>query len=141
MKSVLLQLTIVTFILGLFSGCSTGPGPQRAPKSSYTKAGSGPGVPDTTSALPDGEYTVLVESTPAGAIVVVNGIPVGKAPQRVVLPGSARGFFREQVSIKVRFIASEPNQASQTVEELMTPLDRIPAILRFTTQGATRVSR
>lgn len=84
---------------------------------------------------------MLVESVPKGATVVVNGIPVGKAPQRVVLPGTQRGFFRDQVSLKVRFIAADTEQTSKTVEELLTPLDKIPAIVRFTTSGSTRVPR
>ena len=84
---------------------------------------------------------MVVESEPRGATVVVNGIPVGKAPQRVILPGTSRGFFRDQVSLKVRFIATETNQTSQTVEELLTPLDRIPAVVRFTSAGATRIAR
>jgi hypothetical protein len=91
--------------------------------------------------LPPGEYTVLVESVPDGGIVVVNGIPVGKAPQRVLLPGTQRGFFRDQVSLKVRFIAADAAHPSQTVEELLTPLDRIPAGVKFTPTGATRQSR
>jgi hypothetical protein len=91
--------------------------------------------------LPDGEFTVLVESDPAGATVVVNGIPVGKAPQRIVLPGTNRGFFKDQVSVRVRFLATDGAENSRTVEEVLTPLDRIPAALRFTATGARRVNR
>jgi hypothetical protein len=91
--------------------------------------------------LPNGEYTLLVESVPKGATVVVNGIPIGKAPQRVVLPGTQRGFFRDQVSLKVRFIAADAEHPSYTMEELLTPLDKIPAVVRFTSAGVTRVPR
>ena len=92
-------------------------------------------------ALPVGEYPVLIESEPLGATVVVNNIPIGKTPQRVVLPGTPRGFFRDQVSLKVRFVAADATQSSSTIEELMTPLDRIPAVVKFTPAGANRVSR
>jgi hypothetical protein len=91
--------------------------------------------------LPEGEFSVLVDSEPDGGMIVVNGIPIGKAPQRVVLPGTPRGFFRDQVSLKVRFIAADSNQASQTVEEMLTPLDRIPAEVRFSRSGPSRIAR
>jgi hypothetical protein len=91
--------------------------------------------------LPEGEYSVLIDSEPAGGIVVVNGIPVGKTPQRVVLPGTSRGFFRDQVSLKVRFVAADTDHTSRTVEELMTPLDKIPATVRFTPGGVNRITR
>jgi hypothetical protein len=84
---------------------------------------------------------VLIESDPVGGTVVVGGVPIGRTPQRVVLPGTTRGFFRDQVSIKVRFVATDTDHTSQTVEELMTPLDKIPAKVRFTTTGAVRVAR
>jgi hypothetical protein len=100
-----------------------------------------PGQASGPSKLPAGEYSVLIDSDPAGGTVVVNGIPVGRAPQRVVLPGTPRGFFREQVSLKVRFVATDVAHASQTIEELMTPLDRIPATLRFTPAGVKRITR
>jgi hypothetical protein len=95
----------------------------------------------SNSALPEGEFSVLVDSEPDGGMIVVNGIPIGKAPQRVVLPGTPRGFFRDPVSLKVRFIAADSNQSSQTVEEMLTPLDRIPAEVRFSRSGPSRVPR
>ena len=76
-----------------------------------------------------------------GGIVVVDGVPVGRAPQHVVVPGTARGFFRDQVSIKVRFVAADSDHTSQTIEEELTPLDKIPASIRFTAAGAMRVAR
>jgi len=103
-----------------------------------------PAAPSATaqdSDLPEGEYSVLVDSNPGGGIIVVNGIPIGKAPQRVVLPGTPRGFFRSQVSLKVRFIAADMQETSQTVEEMLTPLDRIPAEVHFSRSGPTRISR
>ena len=88
-----------------------------------------------------GEFAVWIDSEPAGGIVVVDGKPVGRTPQRVVLSGTSRAFVRGQVSIKVRFVATDSDHTSQTVEEVLTPLDKIPARVRFTTQGVMRVAR
>lgn len=88
-----------------------------------------------------GEFAVLVDSDPVGGIVVLNGVPVGRTPQQLVLNGTARGFCRDDVSIKVRFVAADTEHTSQTVEELLTPLDKIPASLHFTHAGASRVAR
>jgi hypothetical protein len=95
----------------------------------------------TVPALKEGEYALMVESEPTGATVVVNGTPCGKTPCRVVVQANGRGFLREQVSIKVRFIAANEGQSSQTVEEVLTTLDKVPTEIRFTTAGATRVVR
>ena len=142
MKLVLTQLLSLSLLL-LVAGCSSAPKTKVAPGvgTSYPKAGAGSPASGSEGRLPDGEYTVVIESHPSGATVVVNGIPVGKAPQRIVLPGTNRGFFRESVSLKVRFIAADANQSSKTVEELLTPLERIPAVMRFTVNGATRIAR
>ena len=107
------------------------------------RAGAAKTVPQPAAqpALPAGEYALQIESEPSGATVVMNGKPCGKTPCRVVLAGNARGFLREQVSLKVRFIAADASQSSQTVEEVLTPLDRVPTALRFTPAGATRVVR
>jgi hypothetical protein len=88
-----------------------------------------------------GNYVMLVDSEPSGGIVVVNGVPQGRTPQRVALPGTAHGFFRDEVSLKVRFVAVDSDHTSQTVEELLTPLDKIPASIHFTLGGTTRVAR
>jgi hypothetical protein len=84
---------------------------------------------------------VVIESEPTGGIVVVNGVPLGRTPQRVVMSGTSRGFSRDAVSIKVRFVAADTNHTSQTIEEQLTPLDKIPASVRFTPTGVTRVAR
>lgn len=98
-------------------------------------------APETTPTLKAGEYAVWIDSEPKGGIVVVDGTPVGRTPQRIVLNGTTRGFFHANVSIKVRFVATDSDHTSQTVEEVLTPLDKIPARVRFTSQGATRVAR
>ncbi len=100
----------------------------------------GPSVP-AVPALKAGEYALMVESEPPGATVVVNGKPCGKTPCRVVVQANGRGFLKEQVSIKVRFVAAVEGQVSQTVEDVLTTLDKVPTEIRFTTAGATRVVR
>jgi hypothetical protein len=102
---------------------------------------SAPHSAESEPKLKAGEYAVWVDSDPDGGIVVVNGVPVGRAPQRVILQGSSRGFFRADVSIKMRFVATDTNHTSQTIEEQLSPLDRIPARIHFTPVGATRVLR
>jgi hypothetical protein len=128
-------------LLLLLAACSTAPRsvPLKPPAPPAQKSTTAPS--ETAPKPPAGEYTVLIESDPAGGIAVINGVPLGRTPQRVVLPGTTLGFFREQVSIKVRFVATDTDHTSQTVEELMTPLDKIPARVRFTTSGAFRVAR
>jgi hypothetical protein len=128
----------------LLSACSNAPHggqPLRAPQptSQPEKAVLQPQV--MAPALKAGELEVLIESEPEGGIVVVDGKPVGRTPQRIVLHGTARGFCHNDISIKVRFVAADSDHTSQTVEEVLTPLDKIPARVRFTTQGATRVAR
>ncbi|HEU5079925.1 MAG TPA: hypothetical protein VFT72_11990 [Opitutaceae bacterium] len=158
MKIAFFQLAFALVFLGL-AGCTTTPAKLKpvSPKADTAvvvpekaKTDEPQNAPAPISAasaevklggLPPGEFAILVESLPAGGTVVVNGIPVGRAPQRIVLPGSSHGFFRDDVSLKVRFIAQDATRTSQTVEELLTPLDRIPAIVRFTPSGATRVAR
>ena len=149
MKLSSLQLVTTLIFFGLV-GCTSTPSSSGPAKSVAPQPTHQPGTPapqpsapvSTVNApFPPGEFAVLVESVPDGATVVVNGIPVGKAPQRILLPGTPRGFFRDQVSLKVRFIAADVNHTSQTVEELLTPLDRIPSGVRFTPAGATRVAR
>jgi hypothetical protein len=99
-----------------------------------------PTIP-TVPPLKEGEYALMVESEPPGATVVVNGTPCGKTPCRIVVQANGRGFLREQVSIKVRFIAANEAQSSQTVEDVLTTLDKVPTEIRFTAVGATRMVR
>lgn len=146
MKLLFLQLFTTLTFLGLV-GCATNPktspghGASSAPSASPTDAPTPVTSAPNAHVLPADEYSVLVESVPDGATVVVNGIPVGKAPRRILLPGTSRGFFRDPNSLKVRFIGTDAAHPSQTVEELLTPLDRIPTAIRFTPTGATRIAR
>jgi len=131
----------VLAILLLVAACSSPPRNNAPAHPLSPTPKSQPRSEPTETKLKAGEYEVWVESEPVGGIVVVNGVPVGRAPQRVVLAGSARGFFRDDVQIKMRFVATDTDHTSQTIEELLTPLDKIPARLHFTTQGVTRILR
>jgi len=137
------SLLSLSCLLLLWAACSTprrGDAPLRTPAPAQ-KSAPAPVEPGTKSKLAPGDYAVLIDSEPAGGIVVVNGVPVGRTPQRVVLSGTARGFSRDAVSIKVRFVATDTNHTSQTIEEQVTLLDKIPASIHFTPVGSTRVAR
>lgn len=159
MLPILLRTFFISALL-LLVACSTAPrgdqpaktpnvSPQPAPKAAkpHVEKSDNASVkkvfcpPEPTPTLNAGEYAVWIDSEPEGGIVVIDGTPVGRTPQRIVLNGTARGFCHDNVSIKVRFVATDSDHTSQTVEELFTPLDKIPARVRFTTQGATRVAR
>jgi len=97
-------------------------------------------TPSAASAavLSQGEFAMLVESTPAGAMVALNGVPIGRTPRRIVLPVTAQGFSRGTVSIKARFVAEDSSQTSTTIEEELTPLDKLPTTLIFTPDRVQR---
>lgn len=96
-------------------------------------------TPDSAGALVADERVLLIESTPSGATVVIDGRPVGKTPHRLAVAGTQRGFFRAETEIRVRFIASSAEENSATVSENFGPTDRVPARVIFTPQGARRV--
>jgi hypothetical protein len=60
----------------------------------------------------------------------------------VIVKANERGFLKERLSIKARFIATVDGGAeSRTVEEVLTTLDRVPTEIRFTPAGASRIVR
>jgi hypothetical protein len=85
--------------------------------------------------------TMSVESEPAGAIIVVDGRPVGKTPLLLGVPASPLGFFHDYVEIRARFIADDETEVSQTATEEFSPREKVPSILRFTPAGAQRIAR
>ncbi|HTQ30122.1 MAG TPA: hypothetical protein VMI53_02840, partial [Opitutaceae bacterium] len=105
-----------------------------------------PPVPPSTPAAPAAaapapqkdEQIIAIGSQPAGAIVVVNNIPIGRAPLRLKVKATPQGFFRDYVTVKARFLAASAAETSQTVEEDCTPLQRIPSGILFTPQGSQR---
>ena len=88
----------------------------------------------TTQAL----FLLSVDSQPTGALVLVNGNPLGHAPLRVPVALTAQGFFRDYVSIRVRFVGNSPGEYSGTVEENFTPREKMPGRVVFTPTGAIR---
>jgi hypothetical protein len=115
------------------------PAPAATPATSPAVA---PNRPTAQASLPVvGQVTILVESDPAGATIVVDGRPLGKAPLQVVVPGTALGFFRDYVEIRARFIAENESEESRTATEEFSPRDKVPAVLRFTPAGAQRTLR
>jgi hypothetical protein len=81
---------------------------------------------------------MAIDSDPSGAIVVVNGIPIGKAPLQLKVKITLQGFFRDYLTIKVRFLAMSAEETSLTVEDDCTPREKIPGKITFTPQGAQR---
>jgi hypothetical protein len=79
-----------------------------------------------------------IDSEPAGAIIVVNDIPIGKAPLQLKVKTSLQGFFHDYMTVKARFLATSSAETSISVEEDCTPLERIPGEIIFTPQGAQR---
>lgn len=113
------------------AGCATRP-PSPAGQRSGTASVA------TAEPPPAGAYAIWVESEPTGGTVVVDGVPRGKTPLRIVVPGTPRGFFRTEVSIRVRFVAPDAGHLSATMEESFTPTDRIPSRLTYTPADVRR---
>lgn len=97
-----------------------------------------PGEPAAEQPVPAGHFALWIESEPSGAMVVVEGIPKGRTPLRLTIPGTPQGFFRADTPIRVRFVAADANQSSVTTGEVFTPMDRIPTRLLYTPDGVQR---
>jgi len=97
-------------------------------------------VPAETPSPPD-ELMLFIESTPPGATIVMDGRPVGKAPLHLSIPATPLGFFRDYVELRARFIAADETEVSRTATEEFTPREKVPAVLRFTPDGAQRTVR
>jgi hypothetical protein len=93
---------------------------------------------ETEVAVP-GAKVVLIESSPSGATVVVNGVPVGKTPFSITVAATSRGFFRGETVVRVRFIAADARETSATVDEVFAPTDRIPSRVVYSPEGARRI--
>ena len=122
-------------LLGL-AGCATA---HKAPPSA--PAAPSPVAAPQEAAPPVAGTTLLVESTPPGAVIVVDGRPVGKAPVWIAVPDTPQGFFRDYMEIRARFIAADPSGDSRTFMEEFTPREKVPAVLHFTPEGAQRTVR
>lgn len=95
-------------------------------------------APPAPAGLASGEYVMRIESEPAGALIIVNNVPQGKAPLELVIRGTPQGFSREYVEIEARFLARDPSEVSSTKEVELTPLERVPAVLKFTPSDVQR---
>jgi hypothetical protein len=140
---------VLSAVLGLlvFAGCATMHKPPSSAPGSAQPALPVVKLPVTPPTAPSGktppvpEQMMLVESVPPGAIIVVDGRPVGKAPLRLAVPASAQGFFLNDVEIRARFVATDATEVSRTAMEEFTPRDKVPAVLHFTPEGAQRAAR
>lgn len=146
--------SLAVLIAAAAAGCQgrsgAGAHPSRSARVPEISAGApaGAGMADTNgffdlrvahADLPD--YEMRIESAPAGAQVVIDGRPIAKTPCRVLMNGTQTGFFLDALSVKVRFIATDEGGQSETVEELFSKHDKIPARLRFSPEGAKRTLR
>jgi hypothetical protein len=164
MTGISLQLSAFSFLI--LSGCATAPksvplappnlAPQAAPAPSPAPAAAPenkpPPAPPKASPPPPppfppaastpvpakGELIISIDSNPAGAVIVVNDIPIGKAPQRLKVKTTPQGFFRDYMTLKARFLATSAEEKSSSVEEDFTPREKIPGKILFTPQGAQR---
>ncbi len=123
-----------------------GPAPAPATATPPSPATAAPvPVPSTPSpvlagppAAEAGRQIMLVESEPAGAIIVVDGRPVGRAPVRLDVPVTPQGFFRADLEVRARFVARNETEVSRTATEEFNPRERVPAVVRFTPDGVQR---
>ena len=126
-------LLAATWSLLLWPGCVT---TSKTPPTVPTAA-----TPAVGSLAVVTHLTMLVESEPAGATVVVDGRPMGKTPLHLDVPATTLGFFRDYVEIRARFIADNKAEVSRTATEEFSPREKVPAVLHFTPAGARRTVR
>ena len=140
---------VLSSVLGVlvFAGCATMRRPPSAAPGFAQPAVPVVKLPATPPTAPSGkapsvpEQMMLVESVPPGAIIVVAGRPVGKAPLRLAVPATAQGFFLNDVEIRARFVATDATGVSRTATEEFTPREKVPVALHFTPEGAQRAAR
>ena len=111
--------------------------PSAAPVAPVTPAPAAP--PGGAAAV--GTLDLLVESAPTGAIIVLDGVPVGRAPLHLQIAATPLGFFQDYREIRARFVASDEEQVTRSSIEEFTPREKVPAVLRFTADGAQRTMR
>lgn len=122
----------------------SGPAPAAAMRPSVAPAAVNANESGTMKASanapvnPSNEMAIEVTSEPAGAIILVNDRPSGRAPLRVAVKTTPQGFCADYLTIKARFVASDASQVSQTTEADLTPREKAPKELVFTPQGVQR---
>jgi len=98
-------------------------------------------APAEPAAHPGGKLKIRIESAPTGAMIVVNGMPVGRTPLDIEVDSANNGFFKDPVSIRARFVAGDTTVDSVSVDEELGPLERVPLALVFSREGVQRVIR
>jgi hypothetical protein len=144
MKRSSMKAAVLSSALSLlvFAGCATvRRPPPSAPALPVVKLTVTPPITPSGKASPVSERMMLVESVPSGAIIVVDGRPVGKAPLRLAVPATEQGFFLNEVEIRARFVATDATEVSRTAMEEFTSREKVPAVLHFTPEGAQRTVR
>jgi PEGA domain len=114
------------------------PGAAPAPAASAVAPAPGAPAPADASAT---VLDLLVETDPPGAIIIVDGVPAGRAPLHLKVAATALGFFRDYEDIRARFVAEDPRELTRTSVEEFTPREKVPASVRFTPDGAQRTMR
>lgn len=84
---------------------------------------------------------IRIESVPPGAMIVVDGRPVGRSPVDVEVGSANNGFFKAPVSIRARFVSGDATGESLSVDEELGPLERVPLALVFSRDGVQRILR
>lgn len=130
-----LRISTPLLVLALLSGCATEQRPAVPPLVHLPAAPAAAGSA-TSGTITD--RTMLVESVPGGAIIVVDGRPVGKAPVRLSVPATSQGFFQGYVEVRARFIAAADGQDGHTTVVSFSPLEKVPVALRLTPTGSRR---
>jgi hypothetical protein len=121
--------------------------PKNQPLPTVLSAPATAAAPTSPSALPGrtplppDELSLFIESVPSGALIVMEGRPMGKAPLHLAIPATPLGFFRDYVEIHARFIATNETEVSRTTIEELTPREKVPAVLQFTPEGVQRTAR
>lgn len=135
-KKLLVLLSVSMFTVLTWSGCSF----------TATYPGSASESPPSPVAVlggdPEAEIVVVeVVSEPRDAMVVLNRKPIGLTPQRIELPVTELGFVTEPVTIAVRFVARDVEEASLTQTLTLGTTDKAPLQLQFTREDVKRVFR
>jgi len=132
----------------LFAGCATAPSGKGAapvpgspsPARREVGASAGKSAP-ASSLLRADQLAVRIESIPVGALIVVGEQVLGRAPVTAVVSATPQGFFAGTVTVRARFLATDAQHESVSVQQEFTHLDRIPASVVFGPDGARRIAR
>jgi hypothetical protein len=117
------------------------PGPTPSKPPAVTKTATSPVTPVMpVPQLPE-HLRIRIESNPAGAMIVVDGRPLGRTPVDLRVDSANNGFFKAPMTIRARFVASDAASESISVDERLGPLERVPLALVFSREGVQRVIR